>query len=212
MKLNGAGFATWRSVFFTWQLERLQSFYPRAMWMQKFCIGLRGDWTSAWNKNPLGYKTDKLHQGQEIPWAESSWRLKEEIITYACPALTLAFLGALLGTEHRASWSRGLNHLGHFHILTGDTDGLWMKYSLFIIRAELTLTMALWELFCFLKGPGLSPHWEEAVPPEHPISLAVALQGGQVSKSTLPHLNITKLQHQLSQNLRNRETIPVAAQ
>lgn len=180
--------------------------------MQKVYTGLRGDWTSAWNRNPLGYKTDKLHQGQEIPRAENSWRLKEEIITYACPALTLAFLGALLGTEHWARQSRGLNHLGHFYILTGDTDGLWMKYSLFIIRAEITLTTSLWELLCFLKGPGPALDQEEAVPPEHPISLAVTLQGGQVSKSTLPHLNNAKLQHQNSQNLRNRETILVVAQ
>lgn len=75
--------------------------------MQKVYIGLRGDCTSAWNRNPLGYKTDKLHQGQEIPWAENSWRLKEEVITYAYPALTLAFLGALLGTEQWARWSKG---------------------------------------------------------------------------------------------------------
>jgi len=68
-----------------------------------------------------------------------------------------------------------------------------MKYSLFSLRAEITLTVSLRESLCVLRGPGAAPQQEEAVPPEHPTALAVAPQGGQVSASTLPHLN-TKLQ------------------
>lgn len=72
--------------------------------------------------------------------------------------------------------------------------------------------MSLWELLCFLKSPDLAPHREEAVPLDHPSSPEVTLQDGRKSKSTLSHLKTTKVGHQLSQNLRTREIILVAAQ
>lgn len=82
--------------------------------MQNVYIGLRRDWTSAWNRNPLDDETEKLHQGQENPGAENICRLKERIATYGCPALILALLEALLGTEPWTRWSRVWTSLASF--------------------------------------------------------------------------------------------------
>lgn len=136
-------------VLFHPQLESLQSFYQRATRMQKVYIIL---------DNRLKQKSPGLQHRQTSPGSGNplSWksRLKEEIIMYARPALTLVFLGAVLGAEHWAIGDPGIWITLDIFASSPVTqmDSRWN--ILLIIGAEITLTISLWELLCLLKGPG----------------------------------------------------------
>lgn len=87
----------------------------------------------------------------------------------------------------------GLNELGHLYVVAGDTEGLQMIYSPFIIGAGVKSAMSCGNCSVFSRVPGLVPNRERVVTPEHLLSPVVTLQGGQVSKSAPTHLNNIKL-------------------
>lgn len=130
---------------------------------------------------------------------------------YSCPLLILAFLEALLGTDPWTRWSRVWNASASFafSLVTQKNSG-WNIMSSSSSGLKSHWQCSYGNCFVFWKAQ----HQEEAVrlsPPEHPTLSVFTLQGGQVSTSTLRHLKTTKLQLQLSQNLRNREIILMAA-
>lgn len=92
----------------------------------------RGDWTSAWLRNPLGYKTDELHQGQEIPWAGNSGRLKLSCV--------LALFSPLL--------LRGTTGLGG--------PGVWTALAIFTSSLVAQMDCG-WNILS--PSSGLKSHW-----------------------------------------------------